>query len=125
MHRNVRMLVFAGQALWASGVGLGCVAIPMFLRCLSLRLFREPGVLTLRALGKGLELCGQKSFLEKLAPKISRVLTAWFPQEADSMWSGRKLCAGCWRLHLGPQDDSYSPHNDEGTKKRSNLTRSI
>lgn len=58
-------------------------------------------------------------------PEISRVLTAWFPQEADSMWSGRKLCAGCWRLRLGTQDNSYSPHDDEGTKKRSNLTRSI
>ena len=59
-----------------------------------MRLFREPGVVTLRALGKGLELYGQNSFLEKLAPKISRVLTAWFPHEAHSMWSGRKLVQG-------------------------------
>lgn len=59
-----------------------------------MRLFREPGVATVRALGKGLELCGQKSFPEKLAPKISRVLTARFPQEAHSMWSGRRLVQG-------------------------------
>lgn len=70
------------------------MAIPVFLRCLQegMRLFREPGVATVRALGKGLELCGQKIFPEKLAPKISRVLTAWFPQEPIPRGQAEGLC---------------------------------
>lgn len=92
----------------ASGVGLGQVAIPVFLRCL------EEGQRDcsenqewrpVRALGKGLELCGQKIFPEA-GPQDKQGLNSLVPPGTSPRVRQKASVQGVGDWHWEPRDHS-------------------